>query len=282
MPLPRPFPAFALLAVCLTAGFNLPAAVVQYDGFASTAGLTLNGNATTLTTSDGTVLRLTQDSPFQSGSTFSSVTVNAAAFSTFFQFRMTEPGGISTQGADGLVFVVQSISSSIGGAGGGIGYEGIGSSVGVEFDNYQNGWDPNNNHAAVVRNGNVQNHLQLTTLSPQMTDGDLWSVWIDYDGMNLQVRANTTGNRPAGALLSYAIDIPSVIGQANAYVGFTSGTGSAYANHDIVRWRYEDQFNPGGGDPPPVPEPSTYALCGIGMAAVFLARRWRGLNTNHG
>jgi hypothetical protein len=168
------------------------------------------------TTSDGKVLWLTPASAGQAGSTFSSASIafngTSDSFSTFFQFRITNPGGIDP--ADGLVFVVQPVSSSIGGSGGGIGYSGIPNSIGVEFDTFQNSWDINSNHVAIVEHGDITTDINPQTpggvssctsftASPNsncMSNGDLWSVWIDYDGAILQVRladnSSVAFNRP--------------------------------------------------------------------------------------
>ena len=126
------------------------AGVMIFNDFNDTSTLTLNGDAAVANTSDGAVLRLTPALTSKSGSAFSSVTVKAATFSTAFTFRITNPGGPlfdgnSESGADGLVFVAQSVSSAIGGFGQGIGYAGISNSVGVEFDTWHNSVnnDPN-------------------------------------------------------------------------------------------------------------------------------------------
>ncbi|HAG80650.1 MAG TPA: hypothetical protein DCL61_05650 [Cyanobacteria bacterium UBA12227] len=56
-------------------------------------------------------------------------------------------------------------------------------------------------------------------------------------------------------------------GVPNAYVGFTSGTGADYGNHDILSWEYRDTFDP--IDPKPVPEPSaTVPLVGLGLMSL--------------
>ena len=84
--------------------------------------------------------------------------------------------------------------------------------------------------------------------------------------------AHTLGTgveRPGAALLSYTVDLASVLGSTNAYVGFTSGTGAAFANHDILSWQLNDNFSPIGT----VPEPTTIALLGLGLAGLAAARR---------
>src|ERR1700682_3901208 len=73
------------------------ALLFNYPNFSSTAGLTLVGNATTASTTDGTVLRVTGANFSESGAAYSTspVTLGSnATFSTQFQFRFTSPGGI--------------------------------------------------------------------------------------------------------------------------------------------------------------------------------------------
>ena len=256
--------------------FQASATTVIFNDFSSTAGLTLSGSAASVNNGidPNDVLRLVPATTGQSGSAFSSTTINAALFSTSFRFRLTSPGGIidpsGQTGADGLVFVVQPVSSSIGGIGGGMGYQGISPSVGVEFDNWWNtSWDPDSNHAGIDTNGNVTS-LSTVAVSPLWDNGSLWTAWIDYDGTTVELRANQTGVRPVSPILSWALDIPTIIGTTTAYVGFTAGTGSAYADHDIISWEYRDTFDP---IDTPVPEPSTMLLIGTGLLGLAGLRR---------
>ena len=63
--------------------------------------------------------------------------------------------GCSDAGADGVVFALQTNLLASGVSGGGIGYQTISPSLAVEFDTYQNGWDPTYDHIAVISNGDV-------------------------------------------------------------------------------------------------------------------------------
>jgi hypothetical protein len=243
-----------LLSLCFGILIGLPivsrAASVTFPDFSNTTGLVLNGHAHTVVTGDGTVLRLTGAFTSQAGSVFSSTAINAATFSTFFQFRITNPGGPlfdgnAEAGADGIVFVIQAVSSSIGGLGEGIGYRGIGSSVGVEFDTWHNSanYDPDSNHVGIDINGVVDHGFGAPftqTVVPRFDDGNLWNAWVDYDGTVVEVRASQTAVRPNLPLLTRPVNLVSILGQSSAYVGFTSGTGSDYGDHDILNWQYND------------------------------------------
>jgi hypothetical protein len=269
--------AVAVLAAC--AG-RADATTITFSDFSSTAGLTLNGSAASTTTGDGAVMRLVPANFSQSGSVFSSASINASNFSTAFTFRLTQPGGFCCDdsgdiGADGFVFVVQNVNSSIGGGGGGMGYDGIGASAGVEFDTWNNGSfvnDFDSNHLGIDTNGSVAS-LATIGVAPNFDNGALWTAWIDYDGTNLEVRTNTTGVRPVAANLSLALNIPALLGGSTAFVGFSAGTGADFANHDIVSWTYSDEFKPGGVDPgAAVPEPGTLFLLATGGMALVRRR----------
>ena len=259
------------------------AVVVQFENFSSTSGLTLSGSSAGNVNNGidpNPVLRLVQSTTSQTGSAFSSTQINASSFSTSFDYRLTNPGGIvdlsNQSGADGFVFVVQPVSASIGGLGGGLGYSGVSPSVGIEFDTFHNSFDPDTNHVGINVNGNVDSNSQGNTafVSPRFDDGNLWSAWVDYDGATLEVRTNQTGVRPVLALISVPIDIESIIGQPTAFVGFAAGTGSAYANHDIVSWEYRDSFDPIDAPVPTVPEPGVLALLCVGLSSLaFVTRR---------
>lgn len=266
-------------SVCVAAGLLAQPAVhattITYADFSSVAGLQLNGSAAQA----GNVLRLTPSAPGQGGSAFynTAIPLNAAySFSSYFQFRISNPGGIGDgdgQGADGLVFVVQTNASNVGGAGGGIGYLGIPNSVGIEFDTYNNG-EINGNHVGIDLNGSV-NSITNVAVAQRLNDGDVWNAWVDYNGAtdDLEVRLSLGATRPAAAILAANIDLTAVLGSPNAFVGFTSGTGSGYGDHDILSWEFRDTFDP--ITPGAVPLPGSLALLGIGVASLLAGRRSR-------
>jgi len=247
----------------------------SYSDFSSTSGLQLNGSATTAGSGSGTVLRVTSAVGDQSGSVFSSMPItlsDAYSFSTRFTFNLNSQGN---GGADGLVFVIQTNSSTVGGSGGGMGYAGLPNSLGVEFDNWYNdtvGNDLNDNHVGIDLGGNISSALQVASPFALDSGTDL-TAWIDYNSATqlLDVFLNDPDTRPLTPLLSYSVDLQSVLGGGNeAFVGFTSGTGGSWANHDVLNWDFVDRFAPVGSS---VPEPTTWAMMLLGFGAIGWSMR---------
>jgi legume-like lectin family protein/PEP-CTERM motif-containing protein len=241
---------------------------IQFPDFSNVAGLTLNGNAAQV----GNVLRLTPATFSQAGSAFSTDPISLASnasFSSAFRFRLTNPGGSNDgqqTGADGLVFVVQTVSNNVGGGGGGIGYSGIPHSVGVEFDTWNNGAidQGSSNHVGIDVGGSVAS-IALTPIPGDMNDGQVRFAWVDYNGANslLEVRLSETSTRPSAPVLSLTRDLATDLGTTSAFVGFTSGTGAAFANHDVLSWTFINQFAPIDGGGGSVPEPGSLLLAGV-------------------
>ncbi len=281
---PGSFTSLALFTILfLSLSASVQAAPIVFNDFSDLSDLTLNGSAATITNpTPANALRLT-DGLSQGGSAFLTDAISLAmdaSFSTTFQFQISDPVGSSDtdgQGADGLVFVVQTVANNVGGIGGGIGYQGISNSVGIEFDTWNNGfWDDyNGNHVGINLNGNINSVVQAnidTVTVGRLNNGNVWSAWIDYDGLTdlLEVRISTGSLRPAAALLSYNVDLTTVLGSTNAFVGFTSGTGAAGGDHDILNWQFENTFAPIG-----VPEPSSWFILMLGLGLLNFKGRLR-------
>jgi hypothetical protein len=280
---------FGTCAALMLATSGANAAALLFNDFSDLTGLQLNGSTSGIHACTGgvgatcsavndthghKVLRLTNNLS-QAGSAFSTTAISLdqnASFSTSFQFHFTDQ---QNTGADGIVFAVQTVSNTAGGSGGGIGYDGLTNSVGVEFDNWNNGGIDGNsaNHVGINIGGSVNSVARENNPGFSLDSGDLITAWVDYDGVNdlLEVRANTTGIRPGVAMLSYTVDLVQELGATDAFVGFTSGTGSAGADHDILAWQFNSEFDP--IDTIGVPEPGTLAVIGLGLVGLGIARR---------
>lgn len=279
------------LAAAAAAGLGamtLPAqAVLVFDinDFSGTCGtqLTCVGS----TAEAGSVLRLTPAATGQAGAGYSATAItlgNNATFSTTFQFRITDSGGIAP--ADGLTFVVAAGASGLGVGGGGIGYQGVGNSIAIEFDTFNNGGQDNNssNHVGLDTNGSLASNPLVNPYGEVtcdfggnnylragcMSNGNIWTVFINYDGNGLDVTVQDGNAAPVSILSNHAIDIASILGTNDAFVGFTSGTGSGFGNHDILRWQLA---NDESIVPPGVPEPGSLALIGLGLIGAAALRR---------
>lgn len=145
-------------------------------------------------------------------------------------------------GADGIVFGLQPISTSIGASGGGIGFEGVVPSLGVEFDTYQNTdfGDPVFDHITVIRDGILNHNLpqgvlagpvQANLTNPNIEDcayHPLRMIW-DADAQTLSIYLDCE------LRLTYTADLVNEIFEGDPLVfwGFTSATGGLNNVHEI-------------------------------------------------
>ena len=155
-----------------------PAPFTQsYCDFSSLGGLQINGDAA----QSGSELRLAPNTTYQAGTSFVQTPMTldeTTSFHSSFSFQIAP----NANGADGMAFVIQSQSAqSVGANGGGIGYGGVAGSVVVEFDIWQNNYDPNANHVGIMVNGDETTHLAVGTPSFNMAGGGVLNAWVDYD-----------------------------------------------------------------------------------------------------
>ena len=169
-----------------------------------------------------------------------------SGFTTQFTFQIT-PGATDTI-ADGFAFVIQNGpagTSALGttGMGGYLGYQGLPTSLAIEFDTYQDGWDPNGNHVAIQSNGTGLNSADHTTLAPlainagiatTLSDGNVHTVIVNYDGSTLTVSLDGT------QVLSVPVDLSALLtlNAGRAVIGFTAATGSDNEVTQISGWSF--------------------------------------------
>ncbi len=248
-------------------------AQITINGFGNGAGFTFNSNGAQPTISSGT-LTITTNSSNEARSVFYDTPVTAGAFAAQFTYQAS-----GSKDADGITFVIENDPrgvSAIGGLGSGLGYGNsdgdnsgawIHSSVAVEMNLF-------NGH---TRGTNVQTAGTLTNPytgnynlngSVSFNSCEQIQVNIGYNGTLLTTTFLDQATSQSYQA-SYSVNLASVLGGNMGYVGFTGATGSQLSIQTISNFTFTS-----------VPEPSTWALLGTGIAGLMVRGRrpaWVGL-----
>jgi hypothetical protein len=208
-----------------------PAYVFNFtNGFAGAEPMQFNGS----TDLDDFRLQLTNGGLYEAGSAFYGLPVNIQSFTTDFTFQLSNPAG------DGITFTIQGdASTALGSHGAGLGYAGIPKSVAIKFDLFSNAGEGPNSTGLYI-NGAVPTvpAINLTGTGIDLHDGDYFDAHITYDGVNL-ILTLTDYVTLATWSQSFPVNIPTIVGGANAYVGFTGGTGGSSSSQKILSWTYQ-------------------------------------------
>ncbi|MDD2432399.1 MAG: hypothetical protein PHX01_01660, partial [Clostridia bacterium] len=217
---------------------NLESLPVNFLDFLNEANSSLEYNGSAQI--EDNVLQLTPCLEGKVGSAFTKEKIvlgKERSFSTYFTFRISGE-------ADGLCFVLQESSSkALGAAGSGLGVRDIPSPVvAVEFDTWAEAEKYDSPHVGIDINPQGEGRLlalesvAVESIPWEIGNGEVYHVWIDYDGAYLDVRMGTSNNRALSSLLlHHQIDLASIISQ-DVYMGFTAATGMVYAQHEILSW----------------------------------------------
>ena len=170
---------------------------ITYASFADVSGLAFNGAAR----QSNYVVRLAAQTGGDAGSAWSRQALDPArSFSTSFRLWLQQDGG------DGLAFVVQSEGlGALGEGGSGLGYGDesgynvVSPSMAVEFDAFDNDWEPStgDNAIAITRNGDIKS--QLASVEPNfwiwddgpLTSGSTMMRWLTPCGSTPPSRAES-------------------------------------------------------------------------------------------
>jgi len=196
----------------------------------------LNGSATMLNDS---CFQLTPAQNWASGSIWYPDKISLAeSFEAVVQVNL---GCKNEDGADGVVFGFQPVSTSIGTGGGAIGFGGVVPSLGIELDTYQNSdlGDPVFDHIAIVSNG-VVNHnsasnlagpVQANNSNPNIEDCQFHDLRVSWNATTKSLRVYWD----CQLRLSYTGDLVQNLfgGNPEVFWGFTSATGGLNNTHQV-------------------------------------------------
>src|SRR5262249_46081143 len=133
--------------------------------------------------------------------------------------------------------------ASLGGGGGGLGYQGIGQSVAVTFREFTS------SQIGLGVNGSFQGQVPTTGIdfnaAAQATPRHTFRATVTYDGTNLGAMITDLTTNVTSTAPSQAVNIPQVVGASTAWVGFTGGTGGLNVQQDVQTWTYTPGSGPG-------------------------------------
>ncbi|KAH7867244.1 hypothetical protein Vadar_030876 [Vaccinium darrowii] len=178
-------------------------------------------------------------------------TGNLADFNTHFSFIITasSPNKPVNVG-DGLTFFLSPYNATIpiGSSGGFLGlfnnsnalnHTNNNQIVAVEFDTYQNSWDPSPNHVGIdVNSINSMAHVNWDT---NLANNDIANAWVNYNSTTKTLSVYLTYEKipvfQGNYILSYVVDLTNFLPEWVS-VGFSGATGSGIEANGILSWSF--------------------------------------------
>ncbi len=204
-------------------------------------GLTVNAQMDTYGSTTGTCdcYQITDELPTEAGSIWSP---NSISLTNSFDFTFdVNLGSIDAGGADGIVFVIRKLPGDPGGSGGGLGYDGILSSVGVEIDTWFNGiyGDIADDHVGMHSDGGITHDLVAPiSLGVNVEDGANHSFRATWDPVAFELEIFFDGV----SMFTYTGDMTTLFfdGDPEVYFGWTGGTGGSFNIQTVCSYRDVD------------------------------------------
>ena len=204
---------------------------------AQNASYIVNGNASSMgiTGPNGNVncncFQLTPSQQAQVGSVWNENKIN---LNESIRIEFDIYLGNNDGGADGVVFGLQKLSTSIGVSGGGMGMQGVSPSLGVYIDTYQNTDvnDPADDHISININGNLDHNSNSNVDGPvnlaNVEDGNWRRFIVDWNATTTTLDVFLVNTLTP--IVSYTSDIvTSIFGNDSlVFWGFTGSTGNLH------------------------------------------------------
>ena len=227
-----------------TSKINYPA-----GGFTASALNLVNGATVT-----GGMVQLTDGGSGEARAAWFTTAVPVQSFMTNFTFQQLNAT------ADGMTFTIQGSGIwALGDGGGGLGYQGIGNSVAVKFDLYNNAGEGSDS-TGLYTDGAIPTvpAIDLSSTGINLHSGDIMDAQLVYDGTNLTMTLTDTVTN-ATVTEVFPVNIPSIVGGNTAFVGFTGGTGGTTATQNVLSWTYVSPAESAAATPAFSPVAGTYS-----------------------
>jgi hypothetical protein len=195
-------------------------------GFPSAANFTLNGGAAV----SANRLNLSTAVANQARSVFFNTPQNISAFTTTFTYTKN---GL----ADGATFVIQRDPrglTALGASAGGLGY-GTTTPIAPSFAFAINIYSGNSLGTEFLTNGVIDFHYSQSAINTSLNNTPI-TVALTYNGSLLTAQLTQGAATETKTIL---IDLPALLGDPLAFIGFTGGTGSSTATQDITAWTFD-------------------------------------------
>lgn len=188
----------------------------------------INGNAVQ---NNCNCYTLTPDMLTQAGSVWNKNKIDLTqSFDYIFNVFL---GCKDADGADGIVFILQPIGTSIGSSGQGLGFVGVSPSIGIPIDTWQNTDfnDPTYDHIGIYKNGDLVNGTPNTLAGPVAVLDNFMNIedcqWhtfrIIWDAPSFTLSAEIDGIRRVQTTVDLVKDI--FHSDPEVYWGFSAATG---------------------------------------------------------
>ncbi len=186
----------------------------------------MNGSATKDSCNCYTLTTATAN---QTGSVWQGTKIN---LSDSFDYSLKVFLGCEPNGADGVAFVLQPVSTNLGSQGQGWGFEGITPSIGISLDTYANIGDPAYDNIAIHANGDINNSNDLagpvpaSATSNNIKDCNWHDFRIEWDPLTHTLSAWFDGVLRLSLQKDLVADIFN--NDPMVYWGFSGSTGAHY------------------------------------------------------
>jgi hypothetical protein len=211
-----------------------------FDGYSGGTGLAFNGVATV----NGSALQLTNGTQFQATTAFEVAKVLPQGFfSTDFDFQIANGQG------DGFAFVIQNQRlASIGSQGGGLGYGPavpngggtvIGNSLAIKFDTHNNTGEGTDSTGLYLNGASPTTpSIDLGRTGILLYTGHTFHARIESDGTNLTLSITDLDEYENFTTKLYSGSGLESLIPAQAFAGFTAGTGATPSSIKILNWTW--------------------------------------------